>query len=611
MKLWAFIQAKRWDAWLKPHKIPGMMRELRALRAENKALKRWIHARHVPSIRSVPQDPLKALLRNGKRLITAAILLSCFPASAQRLLYTRYTTNTTPVVDAFVSAGGTNSRQFGTLSLTNLSGNPNVATNILGAGTVTVTSNNAGTWTITGAAGGVTTNENQFLGVPLSIKHGAFLTNMNYWGSGTNHGRLFSDAEIVPMFNETYSLGDSSVPLAWSYVAVGGNATLGVRYHEPGGVNFVSLNSPALASDYNLTWPNIQGADGTTITNDGSGNLGWWDATAVIAQKQFGSANLTNWSNIPTGSMANVASTTFLTNWANSISNYVTAATNSASVTNWINFRQPASENLTNWSNIPTGAMANVVSTDFLTNWANAISNLTQTKTALTTNANQFGASVQLTIKDGALLTNTTFHGTTTLIGPQTNASSVDIAGGQTNWAGMHVRSNLIVTSGQSTSNAWVGGTYWWSTASFTNHTATANATNLATNAIAGNVLTNNGDTIHVQWRIKQANLLVNTNQYQIIYGSQTVLDTGLLPSSNSVCTADLWITRTGNTAQHAEGRFEWGPGSGAPFAFTNTNLELVQTNGIATIFQLRLQARRVGAATNNWTRVWFDPAVR
>ena len=123
--------------------------------------------------------------------------------------------------------------------------------------------------------------------------------------------------------------------------------------------------------------------------------------------------HLNNWSQIPTGEMANVVSTTFLTNWANSISNYVTAATNSASITNWINFRQPADAllsnlvsnpytgytnqvfggtnisvrtlggtnfidttgNLNDWSQIPTGAMANVVSTTFLTNWANAVSN--------------------------------------------------------------------------------------------------------------------------------------------------------------------------------------------------------------------------------------------
>lgn len=54
-------------------------------------------------------------------------------------------------------AGGTNSRQGGTLVGTNLVNNPNVVTNILGAGTVTVASNNAGTFTITGSGGGTNT----------------------------------------------------------------------------------------------------------------------------------------------------------------------------------------------------------------------------------------------------------------------------------------------------------------------------------------------------------------------------------------------------------------------------------------------------------------------
>ena len=41
---------------------------------------------------------------------------------------------------------------------------------------------------------------------------------------------------------------------------------------------------------------------------------------------------------------------------------------------------QPPSENLTNWSGIPTGAMANVTAATFLSNWVNSVSNLTQTK---------------------------------------------------------------------------------------------------------------------------------------------------------------------------------------------------------------------------------------
>jgi len=106
-------------------------------------------------------------------------------------------------------------------------------------------------------------------------------------------------------------------------------------------------------------WPSAQGSAGTVLTNNGSGALGWG---AVVGNFQPASANLTNWSNIPTGSMANVVATDYLTNWANTISNLAQT-------------KQFGSANLTNWSNIPTGAMANVVSTTFLTNWANTISN--------------------------------------------------------------------------------------------------------------------------------------------------------------------------------------------------------------------------------------------
>jgi len=89
--------------------------------------------------------------------------------------------------------------------------------------------------------------------------------------------------------------------------------------------------------------------------------------------------------------------TTALTNHGSAVlqsaTNYTIAATNSASVTNWINFRMVASANLTNWSLIPTGSMANVVAVDWLTNWSGAISNLAMTKQHGTTNLTNFSAT--------------------------------------------------------------------------------------------------------------------------------------------------------------------------------------------------------------------------
>lgn len=207
--------------------------------------------------------------------------------------------------------------------------------------------------------------------------------------------------------------------------------------------------------------------------------------------------------------------------------------------------------------------------------------------------------------------------GVSDFAGAVTNESRVNTAGGVTNWiqteskGTLYASSNLLVKAGQSTSNAFVGGTTWFDQNSWTNHSAnSASLTNLSTNIVAAHVLTNNGDMVHIQWRIKLANSAVNTNQFQLVYGSETVLDTGLQTCSNGTCTADLWITRTGNTSQHADGRFEWG-GSGFPYVVTNNNVELVQTNGISTIFQLRVAARRPGSCTNNWTRKWYDSVVK
>jgi hypothetical protein len=65
------------------------------------------------------------------------------------------------------------------------------------------------------------------------------------------------------------------------------------------------------------------------------------------------------------------------------VSNAVWVCTNATTgAGEWRQTFQPATGNLTNWSNIATGAMANIPSVDHLTNWANSISNLAQTKMA-------------------------------------------------------------------------------------------------------------------------------------------------------------------------------------------------------------------------------------
>ena len=173
--------------------------------------------------------------------------------------------------------------------------------------------------------------------------------------------------------------------------------------------------------------------------------------------------------------------------------------------------------------------------------------------------------------------------------------------------------SNAPVLAGSGASNAFVGGVIFKRVGGlFTNlNAAAATLTNLDSVVVAAHTLTNNGDTIRAEWAITRPAALVNTNQFQIIYGSQTLLDTGLMIGSNSPVRAWCEITRTGNTSQHVEARLEWGPGGGAPFAFTNANIEIAQTNGINTTLKMMGAARRVGAFTNNFFRLTYEPYSR
>ena len=160
---------------------------------------------------------------------------------------------------------------------------------------------------------------------------------------------------------------------------------------------------------------------------------------------------------------------------------------------------------------------------------------------------------------------------------------------------------------GSSPSNSFGGGLMFFSTSLFTNLNATATLSNLANVMIPANTLTNAGDTIWAAWGVKLANGVVNTNQFQVRYGSATLLDTGLQVSSNTAVSVRVVIMRTGNTSQHVEAWLSWGPGGGVPFTSTNVNMEISETNGIPNLLALRGAARRLGAHTNNGFRVSWD----
>ncbi len=171
----------------------------------------------------------------------------------------------------------------------------------------------------------------------------------------------------------------------------------------------------------------------------------------------------------------------------------------------------------------------------------------------------------------------------------------------------------LLVQAGNAFSPgnfAGVGGVLKYDLTLYTNLNGAGTMSNLANFSIRAHTLTNNGDTVRAYWAGTMPAATANTNQFQIVYGSQTILDTGLQIASNCNWRAEVTIIRSGSTAQHAEGHFEWGPGGAVPFVYTNSNLEIVQTNGIATLLALKGGARIGGAHTNNSFRVYWDPSM-
>ena len=120
--------------------------------------------------------------------------------------------------------------------------------------------------------------------------------------------------------------------------------------------------------------------------------------------------------------------------------------------------------------------------------------------------------------------------------------------------------------------------------------------------------LTNSADRLHAYWG-GVLTTAPNTNEFTIVFGSQTILDTGLLPVSNGTFRAECEIWRTGALSQHVEAFFDWSGAAGAVWSRTNVNLELVQTNHIITTLALQGAARRAGSHTNNSFRVEYFPA--
>lgn len=168
----------------------------------------------------------------------------------------------------------------------------------------------------------------------------------------------------------------------------------------------------------------------------------------------------------------------------------------------------------------------------------------------------------------------------------------------------------LLTPAGFTPSNAIVGGTVFKRTGYFTNLNADITVfSNLASFPITGHTLTNNGDELRFY---AYGTALAGTNDFRVVFGSQTILDTGNQTNLLTPFDIEGSITRTGNTEQFCNVIFTWGPGAGVVWHFTNSTMFAAQTNGFAsTALSIQGSSRRLGGMTNNYFRVDYLPAPR
>ena len=177
------------------------------------------------------------------------------------------------------------------------------------------------------------------------------------------------------------------------------------------------------------------------------------------------------------------------------------------------------------------------------------------------------------------------------------------------------ITTNLTVRAGGSSSNVTVDGVLYSQTFPIAN--AGVAATNLFSTTLAANTLGTVNSRVEWFGSGAMAALTAGTNQIQVIYGSQTILDTGLQTASNGWYQVSGTISSSGLTAgatnQYCKAKLDWwGTGvTGIPYITTNVNIWLTQTNSIDTTFKLVTTSRRNGGITNELFYIDWKAAAR
>ena len=176
-----------------------------------------------------------------------------------------------------------NTKQHGSEQLTNASGNPNLTTNIQGAGLVLVSSNNLGLWTITGLTNpsvyynfnGSQFGTNGDSGTNVSIKSGVLVSNVVLWSSNNTS---------VPLVVTNQAGSISDVMSAYNTNRAGfrvrSNGVMEVKATATGANPSMMVHNDGANQTYTV-WTNSNGGNGFALMRcDNAGNIVFSSGTA-------------------------------------------------------------------------------------------------------------------------------------------------------------------------------------------------------------------------------------------------------------------------------------------------------------------------------------------
>jgi hypothetical protein len=188
------------------------------------------------------------------------------------------------------------------------------------------------------------------------------------------------------------------------------------------------------------------------------------------------------------------------------------------------------------------------------------------------------------------------------------NAANVLKFGGGGGNPPLMLDTNLFYKASNTDSNAAVMATIWTGYSAIANPTSNGTAAAIYSFTIpSGSLFVQNGDTLFFESAGTMPTAQANTNQFTLVFGSTTILDTGLQTVSNGTYHVSATITRTGDTAGYVRARCEWGV-AGAPFSTTNAVLSIAETNTVDTVLSFNSTARRQGSHTNLFAQIQWKP---